>query len=254
MELRGTLKYCWLMRRGSIERRFLTIGDIRKILVSPVAYNPMHFCEGPFSAQEELAFRRSFDSALKDDVDWAMVKDEARKVLEELNEGVKVRTETREETRLFEIRDSKLFSEWSTAWSSRNVTHLLSLFAAEGVYECLSSSVRVVGQASLSAYFSRLFHTMEMTLDVDRILTDGNGEWFLHWTRVGSRCFGVQFQRSLCPISIRGRSKLQVRDFDVGGRNRLTGRIEQWVEIWDLEDPDLLRKARELGSPGRVEL
>jgi hypothetical protein len=254
MGLQGTLNYCSAIRCGAMERRFLTIEDIREITVSPVPYNPMDSCRGPCCAQERVVFERVFDRALKDCVDWGMVKDEARKVLEKLQEGVKVKTETREETRPFELRNSKLFSEWSTAWSSRNVSHLLSLFAAEGVYECLSSSVRVVGQSSLAAYFSRLFHTTEMMLEVDRILTDGKGEWFLHWTRVGSRCFGVQFQRSLGPIWIRGQSKLQVRDFDLGGRDRLTGRIEQCVEIWAIEDPDLLRKARELGFPDRVEL
>jgi hypothetical protein len=252
MELRGTVKFCSALRSGALERRFLTVDNVRAILVSTESYNPMDSHSGPCSGQQWIAFKKAFDRALRAGVNWAEVKSEAGKVLESLEKKVKSKSEAREETRLVEISDLKLFSEWSAAWSSRNVAHVLSLFTAEGVYECLSSSVRVTGKPDLTAYFSHVFHSSEMALHVDRILTDQKREWFLHWTRVGSRCFGVQFERSQCPISIRGQSKFEVRDFVLGSGNRLSGRIEQCVEIWAIEDSDLLRRARELAFPNRT--
>lgn len=65
MELRGTPKFCSALRYVAIDRRFLTVDNVRAILVSEEPYNPMETWAGPGSGEDRHSFKQAFDCALQ---------------------------------------------------------------------------------------------------------------------------------------------------------------------------------------------
>jgi len=166
---------------------------------------------GSASAQVNLAMNRAFESSLGEDIDWRIVRFEARFLLLNKTLQQNVRDRAKRETAflpldlLMDTSIGRFAQRWAVAWSCRDLERLVSLFCSDGQYSDALFKVHASGHAGLRRVFAALFHGYRISLAVEEVaLSEG---LVLRWVR--SITSLQDLSKSL--FKFRGQSKIELR-------------------------------------------
>jgi hypothetical protein len=197
-------------------------------------YEP-DFSQG-VSREDKHALSEAFKEVQTEELDWSRIRNEAEVIALQQEDRDVARREAQQETRHFCMMGkvaTAWLKQWETAWSSRNLEHLICFFTENCVYQLENIGEPIHGKSELRRLFSDLLHSMNLTMRVEKALTDGTDEVVLKWVRFVPRDLerapntGTQFLvhgQSVLKIEY-GQDRLKVQDS-----------ISKCIETWDTQD------------------